>query len=82
MLSYLTLSLRRPPPPKKPKHGTVSHFFSNLSGAKAVRKYASEYDRVKSGVDRYVQEPQLYLDDDPLELWKSRHTVSSNVSAC
>ena len=63
-----------PPPSKKPKPGTVSRFFSDLSGAKAARKHASGYDRVKSEVDRYIQEPLLDLDDDPLEWWKSRQS--------
>ena len=63
-----------PPPPKKPKPGTASHFFSDLRRAKAARKHASGYDRVKSEIDRYIQEPLLDLDDDPLEWWKSRQS--------
>ena len=42
-----------------------------MTGAKAARKHASGYDRVKSEIDRYIQEPLLDLDDDPLEWWKS-----------
>lgn len=49
---------------KKPKPGTVSHFFSDLSGAKAAKKHAGGCDRVKSEVDRYIQELLLDLDDD------------------
>ena len=63
-----------PPPSKKPKPGTESHFYSDLSGAKAARKQDSGYDRVKSEVERYIQEPLLDLDDDPLDWWKSRQS--------
>ena len=50
---------------------------SNLSGAKAAsRKHASGYDRVKSEINHYTQEPLLDLDDDPLE-WKSLQSVST-----
>ena len=68
-----------PLPSKKHKPGTVSQFFSDLSGAKAARKHASGYDRIKSEIDRYIQEPPLDVDDNRLEWWKScqSHNLST-----
>lgn len=83
MLSrHLTPSFRKTVhvPSKKPKSGTVSHFFSDLTGAKAARKHASGYDRVKSEIDRYIQEPLLDLDDNSLEWWKSRQSQYPLIS--
>ena len=59
-----------PPHSKNPKLGTVSHFFSGLTGAKTARKQDSRYERVKSEIECYIQKPLLHLDEDPLDWWK------------
>lgn len=48
-----------PPHTKRSNLGTLSHFFSDLTGAKATRKHVSRHDVLKSELDRYNQEPLL-----------------------